>query len=68
MAVVYLRKNENFDTLCRRFKKKVFNEGILKTVKKNEFYLKPSEKRRLAKIERIKKINKFKSRDKGKGF
>ena len=38
--------NDNFEKALRVFKKKVMNDGILKEVKKNQAYEKPSEKKR----------------------
>ena len=47
MIIVRLRENEPFDKAMRRFRRKVEKEGIRKDIKKNSFYLKPGEKRRL---------------------
>jgi len=67
MAYVENQGNESFENLYKKFKRKVFNEGILKDVKKYEHYLKPSEKRKLAAIERMKRIRKLQSRESGRG-
>ena len=45
--MVTVKRDEPFDKALRRFKKKYEKAGILKDVKKNGFYLKPSEDRRL---------------------
>ncbi|MEK7703888.1 MAG: 30S ribosomal protein S21 [Myxococcota bacterium] len=42
MATVIARDGEPVDKLLRRFKKKVEAAGILKEVRRREFYLKPS--------------------------
>ena len=40
-------ENESFEKAMRRFRRKVEREGIRKDIKKNSFYLKPGEKKRL---------------------
>ena len=47
MVLVTVRDNEPFEKALRRFRRKVEREGIRKDIKKNSFYLKPGEKRRL---------------------
>ncbi len=47
MVIVTVRDNEPFEKALRRFRRKVEREGIRKDIKKNSFYLKPGEKRRL---------------------
>jgi len=42
MSWVIARPGENIESLLRRFKKAVENSGILADIKKNEFYEKPS--------------------------
>lgn len=42
----YVRKDESLDSALRRFKKEVTKSGILLDLKKHEFYVAPSEKRR----------------------
>lgn len=46
MAHVVARKNEHIESLLKRFKKKVDNEGILKEFKDRQYYTKPSDQRR----------------------
>ena len=52
MTQVQLRDGESVDKALRRFKKKVEAAGILKDIRKREFYVKPSirkkEKQRAA--------------------
>lgn len=47
MAMVIAKKDETFDSLYKRFKKKVANDGILIDLKKTEYYVPKSEKKRL---------------------
>ena len=47
MVIVTVRDNEPFEKALRRFRRKVEREGIRKDIKKNSFYLKPGEKKRL---------------------
>ena len=47
MILVTVRENEPFEKALRRFRRKVEREGIRKDIKKNSFYLKPGERRRL---------------------
>lgn len=47
LVIVTVRENEPFEKALRRFRRKVEREGIRKDIKKNSFYLKPGEKRRL---------------------
>ena len=46
MASVTARDGEHVDKLLRRFKKKVEAAGILKDVRKKEFYVKPGMRRK----------------------
>ncbi len=43
--------NNNIEKAIRIFKKKIMNDGLLKEIKKRQFYEKPSEKRRREKAE-----------------
>ena len=47
VILVTVRENEPFEKALRRFRRKVEREGIRKDIKKNSFYLKPGERRRL---------------------
>lgn len=47
VILVNVRENEPFEKALRRFRRKVEREGIRKDIKKNSFYLKPGERRRL---------------------
>jgi small subunit ribosomal protein S21 len=46
VANVIATDNENFESLLRRFNKKVQQEGILAEVRRREHYEKPSVKRK----------------------
>ena len=46
---------ESFDSLFRRFKKKVANEGIIQDLKAHESYVSKGEQRRAAKDAAIRK-------------
>ena len=46
MAYVKLRKNETFDSLLKRFKRQIQDEGLAQELKKREYYLSPAQKRR----------------------
>ena len=46
MAHVVAGGNENFDSLLKRFNKKVQQDGILSDVRRHEHYEKPSVRRK----------------------
>jgi small subunit ribosomal protein S21 len=46
MAEVKRRPNESVDELVKRFKKQVQKEGIMKEIKKREYFVAPSVLRR----------------------
>ena len=46
MAEVKAGADESFDSLLRRFNKRVQQDGILKELRRSEFYEKPSIKRK----------------------
>jgi len=49
MIVITLRDGESIDRALRRFKQRCQRAGIHRDVKRKSFYLKPSEKRKIAK-------------------
>ena len=63
MAYVKLKKNESLNSLIRRFKRKVQQEAIIKEIKKHSAYIKPGERKRLAKEQTLKRIRKRKRRE-----
>lgn len=52
------RPDESVDSLIRRFKKEVLKSEILKDLRKKEYYVAPSEKRRRKQAEALKRIKK----------
>ena len=46
MIIIKLKQGEPFEKAMRRFKRKVENEGIMKDLKKKQFFLTKSEKRK----------------------
>jgi len=46
LADVVSQENENFESLLRRFNKKVQQEGVLSELRRREFFEKPSIKRK----------------------
>ena len=47
MAEVQVHEGETLESALRRFKRKVIQEDIIKDIKRNAFYLKPGEKKRV---------------------
>lgn len=57
------KSNESLDSMLRRFKKKVLADGILNEVKRRQFFMNKSTKRReKAKAARIKALKQTKKR------
>lgn len=58
--VVEIRVNdsESLDSALKRFNRKVQSDGILTESRQNEYYEKPSEKRKKKEASRIRKIRK----------
>ena len=56
MIRVERRENENIDKLLRRFKKKCEKEGLIKDIKKNEYYESKGTKRRRSKQKMLKSL------------
>ena len=46
-AYVKVRRNEDPNKAIRRFKRKVEASGIMREIKKNRYYMKPSEAKKL---------------------
>lgn len=46
MSEIQYRKDESFESMLRRFKRKVEQEGILREVRDRKHYEKPSERKR----------------------
>lgn len=58
MAVKKKFPEETVDSMLRRFKKEVVKAEILKDLKKREYYVSPSEKKRLKSAEAQKRVKK----------
>ncbi|KAA3606387.1 MAG: 30S ribosomal protein S21 [Calditrichaeota bacterium] len=50
---VKVDENEPFEKALRRFKKQMMHSGILKNLRENAYYTKPSEKKKVAKRKAI---------------
>lgn len=59
MVKVFPRSNENISSTLRRFRKICEKEGIIRDVRKNMAYEKPSDKKRREKIRSIKRSRKI---------
>jgi len=62
MIEVRVRGNEPIEKAIRRFKKKYEKAGILKDVKKNMHYVKPSTQRRIQHAKSIKRLRLLKKK------
>tara|TARA_B100001094_G_C17936105_1_gene673193 strand:+ start:315 stop:503 length:189 start_codon:yes stop_codon:yes gene_type:complete len=60
MIIIKLGKNEKIDRALKRYKKKIKKIGLLKELRSNKFYEKPSSKRRNV-IDKAKYIQKLKN-------
>lgn len=49
MVFVKKQAGDSTDSLIRKFSRKVMSEGVIQEMKKREFYLKPSLKRKFKK-------------------
>jgi len=58
MAIrIKARNGESAEQMLRRFKKMCEKEGLTKDVKKNQYYEKPSERRRRAARKSVKRLS-----------
>ena len=55
----YVKKDEALDSALRRFKKEVIKAGILIDLRKHEYYVSPSQKRRLKSEAARKRVKKY---------
>lgn len=58
MAFVIVREGEPIERALKRFSNLVNRDGVLKELRKREYYLSPSAKRRLKKQEALKRYRK----------
>ena len=56
MVEVIVRKDEPLERALRRFKKKYEKAGILKDVKRNSYYLKPSAEKRIKRSKALRRM------------
>ena len=59
MIRVKVERNDNIDVLLRKFRKLCEKEGLIKDIKRAQFYEKPSDRRRREKRRSLKKIQKL---------
>ena len=59
MIKVKSRGNESVEQMVKRFKKMCEKEGLVKDIKRNAYYEKPSERRRRRMRKSIKRVNIF---------
>ena len=59
MLIVKLKKGDNINKALKRFKQKVRNTKLIKQVRENQYFEKPSQARRKKKQKAI-RINKWK--------
>ena len=60
MSITVVVKNNNVEKAIRQLKKKLMREGVVKELKKRQYYEKPSEKKLRLKKENIKRVLKNK--------
>jgi small subunit ribosomal protein S21 len=58
MTRVYVRDGEDANRALRRFKKKVEENGVLESLRKKEFYEKPTTKRKRKKAAAVQRYKK----------
>jgi len=59
MVQVTVHNGENLEKAIRRFKKKFEKAGILKDVKKNAYFVKPSAERRMRRAKAAKRSHRI---------
>ena len=62
MPYIKLRKNENFESMLRRFRRAVEQEGIMAELKKRRYHMSAAEKRKAKQKIAEKRRRKEKSR------
>jgi small subunit ribosomal protein S21 len=55
MITVQIGENESFDKALKRFKRKCLQSGLMRTLRDNAHYTKPSEKRKADRLRAIRK-------------
>ena len=59
MLIVKLKKGDNINKALKRFKQKVRSTKLIRTIRENQYFEKPSQSRRKQKMKAI-RINKWK--------
>jgi|TARA_R100000479_G_C6229862_1_gene144788 small subunit ribosomal protein S21 len=59
MLIVKLKKGENINRALKQFKQKVRNTKLIRTIRENQYFEKPSQARRKQKMKAI-RVNKWK--------
>lgn len=59
MIKVIVGENESIDRAITRFKKKCQQAGVLRDYRKNSYFLKPSQKKRLKHEKAVRRLNKL---------
>jgi len=59
MIKVKARGNESVEQMVKRFKKMCEKEGLVKDIKRNSYYEKPSEKKRRRVRKSVKRVSIF---------
>jgi small subunit ribosomal protein S21 len=65
LAEIQIQDGETLESALRRFKRKVLQEDIIKEIKRQSFYLKPGEKKRVKEALARKRNRKKRRRDGG---
>jgi ribosomal protein S21 len=68
MVNVIAKKDESFESLLRRFRKKVIDERVVSTCRERSYFTSASQKRRLYEKEIKKKIRKANARREAEMF
>lgn len=61
---IKLRPDESVDSALRRFKREVMRSEVLNDLRKKEYFVSPSEKRRMKSAAARKKAKKYSSKNK----
>ena len=56
MAKIFIDENEGLEKALKRFKRMREREGIVRTFKNNQYYVKPSDERREKKKKAIRRL------------
>ena len=63
---IYVRDQEQFEKMVKKFTRKVKKSGILEEVRERRYYTKPSVKRRMKKLEKKRLIKRAAEKEKAK--